>query len=41
VELSPYLFAMLDGYPLEPIVYKKAFENRPNEMAVKQSENTA
>ena len=40
-ELSPYLFAMLDGYPLEPIIYKKAFENRPNETAVKQSENTA
>ncbi|MEW5938504.1 MAG: T4 RnlA family RNA ligase [Chloroflexota bacterium] len=40
-DLSSYLFAMLDGYDIEPIIYKKAFENRPNEMAVKQSENTA
>jgi RNA ligase len=40
-DISPYLFALLDGYLLEPIVYKKAFENRPNETAVKQSENTA
>lgn len=40
-DISPYLFALLDGYPLEPIIYKKAFENRPNETAVKQSENTA
>lgn len=40
-DISPYLFALLDGYALEPIIYKKAFENRPNEMAVKQSENTA
>jgi RNA ligase len=40
-EISSYLFALLDGHELEPIIYKKAFENRPNEMAVKQSENTA
>lgn len=40
-DISSYLFALLDGHDLEPIIYKKAFENRPNEMAVKQSENTA
>ncbi|MDO8755306.1 MAG: T4 RnlA family RNA ligase [Anaerolineales bacterium] len=39
--LSAYLFAMLDGEDIEALIYKKAFENRPNEMAVKQSENTA
>ncbi len=32
---------MMDNFDLDPIIYKKAFENRPNEMAVKQSENTA
>jgi RNA ligase len=40
-DLSTYLFAMLDGEALEPIIYKKALENRPNEMAMKQTENTA
>ncbi len=40
-ELSPYLFALLDNYPLEPIVYKKAFVHRPNEMAVSHSEDVA
>ena len=40
-DLSSYLFAMMDNFDLDPIIYKKAFENRPNEMAVKQSENTA
>ena len=40
-DISSYLFALLDGHDLEPIIYKKAFENRPNETAVKQSENTA
>ncbi|MBM3178756.1 MAG: hypothetical protein FJZ86_00210 [Chloroflexi bacterium] len=39
--LSAYLFAMLDGEDIEALIYKKAFENRPNEMAVRQSENTA
>jgi len=40
-ELSSYLFAMLDGHDVEPIIYKKAFENRPNETAVSHSENVA
>lgn len=40
-DLSSYLFAMLDGEDIVPLIYKKAFENRPNETAVKQSENTA
>jgi len=40
-ELSSYLFAMFDGKDIEPIIYKKAFENRPNETAVSHSENVA
>ncbi len=40
-ELSSYLFAMLDGQDIEPIIYKKAFENRPNETAASHSENIA
>ncbi len=40
-ELSPYLFAMLDGKDIEPLIYKKAFENRPNELAVSHSEDVA
>lgn len=40
-DLSAYLFAMLDGYPLEPIIYRKAFENRPNETAISHSEDVA
>lgn len=39
--ISSYLFALMDDYPLEPIVYKKAFENRPNETAVSHSEDVA
>jgi RNA ligase len=40
-ELSPYLFALLDGKDIEPLIYKKAFENRPNETAVFHSEDVA
>jgi len=40
-ELSSYLFAMFDGKDIEPIIYKKAFENRPNETAVSHSEDVA
>ncbi len=40
-ELSSYLFVMLDGQDIEPLIYKKAFENRPNETAVSHSENVA
>ena len=38
--LSAYLFAMLDGEDIEALIYKSLRE-QPNEMAVKQSENTA
>jgi RNA ligase len=40
-ELSSYLFAMLDGEAIEPIIHKKAFANRPNETAVSHSEDVA
>jgi len=39
--LSPYLFAKMDGKPLDPLIYKLAFQNRTEERAVKYSENTA
>jgi len=39
--LAPYLFAMFDGKDLMPIIYKMAFQDRPNEKAVKQTESTA
>jgi hypothetical protein len=40
-ELSSYLFAMLDGEDITSLIYKKAFENRPNEMAAHPSEDVA
>jgi len=40
-ELSSYLFAILDGEDIEPLIYKKAFESRPNETAASHSENIA
>jgi RNA ligase len=40
-EISPYLFAMLDGEDITPLIYKKAFQNRPNESAVHHSEDVA
>ncbi len=39
--LAPYLFALLDGKALEPMIYKMAFENIEDEKAVLFSENTA
>jgi RNA ligase len=38
---APYLFAMFDGKDLMPMIYKMAFQDRPNEKAVKQTESTA
>ena len=40
-DLSRYLFARLDGHDIRPIIYRKAFENRTDETAVKQTEATA
>jgi len=39
--LAPYLFAMFDGKDILPTIYKMAFQDRPNEKAVKQTESTA
>ncbi|NUM43854.1 MAG: hypothetical protein HUU38_04040 [Anaerolineales bacterium] len=41
LELSPYLFAKIDGKSLMPLIYKLAFQNRGDERVVKYSENTA
>ncbi|HNB52644.1 MAG TPA: RNA ligase, partial [Anaerolineales bacterium] len=41
LELSPYLFAKIDGKPLLPMIYKLAFQNRGDDRVVKFSENTA
>ncbi len=40
-QLAPYLFARLDGKALQPLIYRTAFQNRPDERAVSVAENTA
>jgi RNA ligase len=40
-QLAPYLFARLDGKALEPMIYRTAFQNRPDERAVTVSEDVA
>jgi hypothetical protein len=39
--LSSYLFAKLDNKPFEPLIYKLAFQNLPDERAFSPSEGTA
>ncbi|MFN8454748.1 MAG: T4 RnlA family RNA ligase [Anaerolineae bacterium] len=40
-ELAVYLFAVLDGKNIEPLIYRTAFQNLPDERIVTVSENTA
>jgi len=40
-DLASYLFAMLDGKPLEPLIYRLAFQDWSDERALRVSENTA
>ncbi len=40
-ELAPCLFATLDGQDIAPMIYRLAFQNRPDERAVSVSENVA
>jgi RNA ligase len=40
-DIAPYLFAMFDGKPIEPIIYHYAFQNRPDERMMSGSESTA
>lgn len=40
-ELASYLFAVLDGKNIEPLIYRLAFQSRPDERIVTVSENTA
>jgi RNA ligase len=40
-DIAPYLFALFDGKPIEPIIYRYAFQDRPDERMMSGSESTA
>jgi len=40
-QLASYLFAVLDGKDIEPLIYRLAFQNLPDERIVHVTENTA